>query len=225
MNNNVLIDNIRALCKKNRISISKLESDLFLSPGLISRWTKSTPTVDKVMSIARYFGITVDELIGLSEDTSENEDIERFLTLLYNRSLTAETNWEIWDFQNPPEEIPDPMSLNFFSNKSCDSSYTEYIDGYFFLSAAHAPSGDLLLSMSILPDIYSSPYHIPCRMNKLIPIYEYLNRRFSKRLNQIKSINLMNAYTQDSNARLEEIDPSSSEKITPLRNVNNASSY
>lgn len=224
MNNNVLINNIRTLCKKNKVSISKLESDLFLSPGLISRWTKNTPTVDKVMSIARYFGITVDELIGLSEDTTERENIERFLILLYNRSLTAETNWEIWDYQNPPEEIPDTMSLNFFSNNSCDSYYTKYMDGYFFLSATHAPNGDLLLSMSILPDIYSQPYHISCGMDKLMPLYEYLSRRFSKQLDQIKSVNLINAYIQDA-AEPEEVDPLSSEKITPLRNVNNASSY
>ena len=224
MNNNVLIDNIRALCKKNKVSISKLESDLFLSPGLISRWTKNTPTLDKVMSIARYFGITVDELIGLSEDTIERENIERFHIILYNHSLTAETNWDVWDYQNPPAEIPDTMTLNFFSNNSCDCYYTEYMDGFFFLSATHAPNGDLLLSMSILPDIYTQPDHISCGIDKLMPLYKYLSRRFSKRLSQIKSDNLINAYIQGA-AEPEETDFVASEKITPLRNANNASSY
>lgn len=58
-----LISNIKALCAKNKISVSKMERDVGLSPRYIYKWANSVPTVDKVKSIADYFGVTIDYLL------------------------------------------------------------------------------------------------------------------------------------------------------------------
>lgn len=225
MDNSKLVENIRTLCKRNNVSISRLESDLFLSPGLISRWSRNTPTLDKVMEVAQYFGVSIDELVGRSGNTMDFNNInniERFLILLYNRSLTAETNWEILNPQDPPEDIPCTALSGISSNNSCDCYYTSYINGFFLLTATHRPDEDLL-SLYILPDIYSRVERVLCDTERLMPLYEYLSRRFSRQMNHIKTNNLINAYLQDT-GKLEETD-TSFEKITPLRTVNEASSY
>ena len=64
MDNKLLVNSIRELCKKNKISISKLESDLNFGAGLISRWAKSSPSIDKIIDIADYFHISLDEVVG-----------------------------------------------------------------------------------------------------------------------------------------------------------------
>ncbi len=95
MDGSLLVENIRALCKKNKISITKLEADLFLSPGLISRWSRNVPALDKIMDIADYFNVSLDELVGHSKGASDLTG--RLLITLENRTLSADITWEILD--------------------------------------------------------------------------------------------------------------------------------
>lgn len=70
-------DKIRELCKSKNISIPKLESELGISSGTISRWDKSAPTATNLVKVARYFNVTVDELLGneLKEKPHIEQDI------------------------------------------------------------------------------------------------------------------------------------------------------
>ena len=52
----------------NGITISQLEKELGFSNGSISKWEKVSPSVDKVQKIAKYFGVTTDYLLGLSDN-------------------------------------------------------------------------------------------------------------------------------------------------------------
>lgn len=221
MNGNLLVNNIRKLCKKHDVSITKLESELLFSPGLISRWNKNMPAIDKIIDIASYFGVSIDELVGSSKDTSELTDIGRLLILLYNRSLNAEIHWEIFDFQNPPENLTNITPYVFFKSESCDCYFTTYRNGFFFLAATHSQSGNLQLALFTLPDIYCSPECICTDANRLEQIYEYLDRRFSKELNKLKSVNFINTFIEESSAN----DIIDDEKITPMRNINEASNF
>lgn len=209
------------LCKKRNVTISKLESELFFSPGLISRWNKNIPAIDKIIDIANYFGVSIDELVGSSKETSDLTDIGRLLILLYNRSINAEINWEIFDFQNPPENLTNITPFVFFKHDSCDCYFTSYMNGFFFLAAAHSSSGNLQLALFTLPDIYCHPECVCTDTNRLAQIYEYLDRRFSKELNKLKSVNFINAFIEESSTS----DMIDDEKITPMRNINEASSF
>lgn len=54
---------IKAICKKKKIKICQLESDLGFAKGYISKLNKSSPSVDNAMKIARYLGVDINELV------------------------------------------------------------------------------------------------------------------------------------------------------------------
>lgn len=60
----MIFTNISELCKKNGISIARLERETGLGNATIRGWATSSPTVDKLKSVADYFGVTVDELLS-----------------------------------------------------------------------------------------------------------------------------------------------------------------
>lgn len=47
-----LVKRIKWICKEKGISVSQLESRLEFSPGLISRWVRMSPSIDKMLVIS-----------------------------------------------------------------------------------------------------------------------------------------------------------------------------
>lgn len=85
-----LLDNIKALCKEHKVSQRKLEQSLGLSNGSISKWSKSSPSIDVLQKVANYFNVSVDYLTGKTEkndasffpatlDFSEPEEAIKFI--------------------------------------------------------------------------------------------------------------------------------------------------
>ena len=68
-----VFENISILCRKNKISIAKLERDTGLGNATVRGWARSSPTVDKLKAAADYFGVTVDELLREDEPTVGKE--------------------------------------------------------------------------------------------------------------------------------------------------------
>jgi transcriptional regulator with XRE-family HTH domain len=62
-----LRETIKDLCKKNGISVNKLEKDLGFAKGYISKLDKHTPNSAKLQLIADYFNITLDFLMKNNE--------------------------------------------------------------------------------------------------------------------------------------------------------------
>lgn len=67
----MILENISRLCKKNGISIAKLERETGLGNATVRGWKKSSPTVDKLKLVADYFNCTVDDL--LTENKARQE--------------------------------------------------------------------------------------------------------------------------------------------------------
>lgn len=65
----MLYSKIEALCKKNGISISGLEKATGLGNATIKGWEKSSPRIDSLIKVAKYFGCTVDELMRNTEES------------------------------------------------------------------------------------------------------------------------------------------------------------
>lgn len=66
--NSGLYQRIKELCAEAGITISKLENDLGFGNASIKKWGKvSSPSVDKIMEVAKYFGVTVDYLLGRTD--------------------------------------------------------------------------------------------------------------------------------------------------------------
>ena len=59
----MIFERIKELCRKNNISIYKLENEMGFSHTTIAKWEKVSPRVNNLKKVADYFGVTVDFLI------------------------------------------------------------------------------------------------------------------------------------------------------------------
>lgn len=64
----MLKEKIKELCVKHGTTVQKLEDTLCIGNGVISRWDKSSPKADNLEKIADYFGVSVDYLLGRTDD-------------------------------------------------------------------------------------------------------------------------------------------------------------
>ncbi|HIU67094.1 MAG TPA: helix-turn-helix transcriptional regulator [Candidatus Caccomorpha excrementavium] len=76
-----VIDRILKLTEERHISNRKLTMDLGLSNSAISEWKKgkAKPSLEAVVKIARYFGVTTDYLL-LGEDSGQEDESAAFRT-------------------------------------------------------------------------------------------------------------------------------------------------
>ncbi len=65
-----MVEKIRALCRERGTSLWALERQLGIGNGVIAKWAKSSPRVETVKLVADYFGVTVDDLLKGTQDSS-----------------------------------------------------------------------------------------------------------------------------------------------------------
>ncbi|WAI17462.1 helix-turn-helix domain-containing protein [Bacillus cereus] len=68
-----VVDVIKRLCKEQKITIAELERRIQLSNGQIRKWENQTPGIDKIQKVADYFNVSIDYLLGRTEQ--KNKDI------------------------------------------------------------------------------------------------------------------------------------------------------
>lgn len=101
MDNAKTVETIRALCKKKKTSLTRLEEKLGFSNGYIGKMAKrpNSPPYDKLVAIANELGVTVADLTGDSENEKKPtaqgdglkldsyEDIDKWLDTLDGKGL------------------------------------------------------------------------------------------------------------------------------------------
>lgn len=101
MDNVKTVETIRALCKKKKTSLTRIEEKLGFSNGYIGKMAKrpSSPPYDKLVAIANELGVTVADLTGDSENEKKPtaqgdglkldsyEDIDQWLGTLDGKGL------------------------------------------------------------------------------------------------------------------------------------------
>lgn len=65
---------IKYLCDHNGISVAELERRLNLSNGSIARWKTASPNSKALASIADYFDVSVDYLLGREKEDYSGEN-------------------------------------------------------------------------------------------------------------------------------------------------------
>jgi transcriptional regulator with XRE-family HTH domain len=78
------VERVRAICKSQKIAISKLEKDLGFSNGYISQLRKGTFPAERLLAIAEYLKVSRDYLLSGEEKNSPGkpEPTERELKIL-----------------------------------------------------------------------------------------------------------------------------------------------
>lgn len=77
-----MVEEIRALCKQQGISLTKLEQKLGFGNGVIGRWDKSKPSYDRIVKVADALGVSVSDITGegIKKELTPNWDELRKLT-------------------------------------------------------------------------------------------------------------------------------------------------
>lgn len=218
MNNQILVNNIKKICKDQNISISVLEKELFMSPGLISRWTKTTPALDRVLEIANYLQVSIDTLIGNANETSSNDKtIYQLISKLYNKTANAELEWQVFNPLNSNETLYTKLISSIIAESNMDCFYCNVNHGYFILTIAYNHN-QKDLSLHVLADQNSVP-ELKCSDNeKLYNLYNYLLKRLSKQLNTMKTNNFINSFINQDDS---ELSLPNNVTILPLNNAVN----
>ena len=127
-----IIDRIRELCRKNGISVTKLEAALGYGNGSISKASTTAMRSDRLKAIADYFGVTMEYLMtGKYRESGNNVIYEVYDSV---SSSPKEIDLSITDLKSldPSTVINEYLIHNSPSNysKELRKSYTvkEYIN-------------------------------------------------------------------------------------------------
>jgi transcriptional regulator with XRE-family HTH domain len=150
MDNELIVNSIKKLCDKNNIPIGQFEKEAGLSKGLISKWKEKTPSLDKIISIADYFNVSVDEVIGrninIEEDLPQYDIVLSLMNLTQNETLKWQKmkykdNYKIndMDYEDAFEIYEDNVEIY----------ETEYEGSYIFIVAQYVQETGKIYSLDI----------------------------------------------------------------------------
>ena len=76
------VERVKMICKERKIPLSRLERECGFSNGYIGQLRKGSIPDDRLLKIANYLGMTVDQLTGVQTDAQSdgyyvNEDTAR----------------------------------------------------------------------------------------------------------------------------------------------------
>ncbi|WP_338362771.1 helix-turn-helix transcriptional regulator [Enterococcus faecalis] len=78
-----LYEKIKLLASEKKMSIRQLEETLGFGNGVINRWRKNTHGSDKLKKVADYFNISVDYLLGRTDNPNSNNLEEDEITTFF----------------------------------------------------------------------------------------------------------------------------------------------
>ena len=133
-----VLERIQELCKIRNTNVSKLEIELQLGKGTLYKWGKSAPNSDKLEKVADYFNVSVDYLLGRTEQLTtlsekDEKDIAKEIEKLREKLKLSEGL--MFDGEPASEEaiesVLDAMSFGVRQAKIINRKYTpkKYLDG------------------------------------------------------------------------------------------------
>lgn len=96
MKNNLLYSRIKELADKQNLSIRRLEEKLGFGNGVINRWRKTNPGIDKVETVANFFHVSTDYLLGRERPASKEVDLaDKDALLMYQGKPVSDEDKEM----------------------------------------------------------------------------------------------------------------------------------
>lgn len=68
------LERVKELCKSRGITVKRLEEKLEIPNNTIYQWKRITPSLDKIQKVADFFGVSIDYLLGRTDQKSLPED-------------------------------------------------------------------------------------------------------------------------------------------------------
>ncbi|MCF1614819.1 helix-turn-helix domain-containing protein [Tetragenococcus koreensis] len=69
-----ILDRVKQLAEKRKMTIAELERKLNFSQGSISRWSKQSPSSERLNKVADYFDVSTDYLLGRTDLRKPSEE-------------------------------------------------------------------------------------------------------------------------------------------------------
>lgn len=163
LNNKELFNNIKTLCDGKGIKITNLEKELGFGGGIISRWgNNADPSLSKIVDIADYFNVTIDELIGRNSNNDKKCNDDDLVMSIIKLTEDETLKWEkIDDYKK--EEINDKSYEDLFDlyDKEIEIYKAKYNGSFIFLITQYnrmfGKISDLVAKLFLQPDYLSYP--------------------------------------------------------------------
>lgn len=95
---NKLYLRVKELAAQKHVSLAKVERDLGFSNGIISTWKTGKASQDKINSLADYFNVSTDYLLGRSKDVDDPVSYFRIDTTGLSDDEVADMKKELSDY-------------------------------------------------------------------------------------------------------------------------------
>lgn len=95
---NKLYLRVKELAAQKHVSLAKVERDLGFSNGIISTWKTGKASQDKINSLADYFNVSTDYLLGRSKDVDDPISYFRIDTTGLSEDEVADMKKELSDY-------------------------------------------------------------------------------------------------------------------------------
>lgn len=111
-----LLDRVKMLCKEKGISQGKMEKEIGISNGASSKWKTSSPSMEILQKLSKYFDVSVDYLMNGEEATKKEsqlniKDEKDIKTILENTELLLKQDGLMFDGKPAsPEAIESVLS-------------------------------------------------------------------------------------------------------------------
>lgn len=187
-----LVKNIKKICTLKGINIRDMELALEFSPGLISRWTRMSPSFDKIVKVAEYLNVSLDTLVSGQVEKNRNDFIER----LYKKTDEKKLEWLLCGAENP---FSYPINeLKELQNLKSVCSYCKYKDGFFILACALDKEEDIEdISLYLLPNKRKKPVRYEIDGDELLPLYDVIQKNITCEEDKVGAEQLVDSFMKD----------------------------
>lgn len=190
MDNELLVKSIKAACSKRNISVTQLEKALEYSPSLISRWKKTSPSLDKIVDIADFLDISIDELIG-REISIKSKTAETFVDILYSLTINNSIIWEDKTSIVPKLVDDDNCNIDYDGYDYYEMFISKYNDGIIYLYTQYDKEkgiiNDIDIQLYIQPNESSELVIQECDDAKLYDLWYYIQAKFYGKPDEVQA--------------------------------------
>lgn len=187
-----LVKNIKKICADKGVNIRDMELELGFSSGLISRWARMSPSLEKTIKVAEYLGVSLDALVSGRTEAGTNGFVER----LCAKTAEGKLEWFLCGDENPFSYPVGELKETSDAKSVC--CYCRYREGFFLL--VWAVDGEETMEdicLYLLPDRQKKPVCYEIDGDELLPLCDIVRAHLAWEEDQAGADALLDAFMKD----------------------------